>query len=77
MSTGEWDSGGEPPCMMAFLDEEGTMPDGSAPIGRQDSGQRDAAGTDQEQATLEALLDRQRAALPRKVVKEEGQAQRA
>jgi len=74
MTMDERDDGGEPPCMMAFLDEEGTMPDGSAPIGGQVSGQRDAAGTDQEQATL----DRQRAAPPRKVVKEdEGQAQRA
>jgi uncharacterized damage-inducible protein DinB len=67
MSTSDRDLGGEPPCMMASLDEEGNVTDARSPASTQVITRTDPPTVGPEKVMLEAFLDYHRATLLQKV----------
>lgn len=67
MTTDDRELGGEPPCMMASLNEDGSVPYGPAGAVAVDFVRKDPPHTGAEQDLLEAFLDYHRATLLQKV----------
>lgn len=67
MATYDRELGGEPPCLMASLNEDGSVPDAPAPAATHDFARRDPPHGGPEHAMLQSFLDYHRATLVQKV----------